>query len=274
MWSRNARLGPTTRTPERSSWERNGVEQPGGPVQADGGLAGARGSLDADARREVAADDLVLLGLDRRDDVAHRARPRALDLGREDRAVVGAVAPDEALVLVGREPAAVDAEPAPQLDAHRVGRGGAVEGGRDGCPPVDDDGVPRVVGDVSAPDVEGLVGSVVCGRRSGRRTTWCGGRPAATRLAGRGRGRAARSSTRRWPSRRRGGRPPHASDAAGHGRGRGVLARWPGRRTRASAQPCRQGWHGWWCRWPGLSKPRCRFCARPAAPFTLTPSVV
>ena len=91
-------------------------------MQADGGLAGARRTLDADARREVAADDLVLLGLDRRDDVAHRARPRALDLGGEDRAVVGGVTPGEALVLVGREPAAVDAEPATQLDAHRLRR--------------------------------------------------------------------------------------------------------------------------------------------------------
>ena len=71
--------------------------------------------------------------------------------------------PGEALVLVGREPAAVDAEPAAQLDAHRLGRGGAVERGGDGGPPVDDDRVAAVVGDVPAPDVEGLVAVVGAG---------------------------------------------------------------------------------------------------------------
>ena len=62
-----------------------GVEQPRRPVQADRGLAGAGRALHADADGELAAHDLVLLGLDRRDDVAHRADARALDLVREER---------------------------------------------------------------------------------------------------------------------------------------------------------------------------------------------
>ena len=66
-----------------------GVEQPGGAVQADRGLAGAGRALHADARGDVAAHDLVLLGLDRRDDVAHRAGAGPLDLRGEDGAVVG-----------------------------------------------------------------------------------------------------------------------------------------------------------------------------------------
>ena len=63
----------------------------------------------------------------------------------------------EAFVLVGREAAAVDAEAAPQLHAHRLGGGGPVEGRRDGGAPVDDHRVAAVVADVPAPDVEGLL---------------------------------------------------------------------------------------------------------------------
>ena len=71
--------------------------------------------------------------------------------------MVGRVAAGEALVLVGREPAAVDAEAAAQLDAHRLGGGGPVERRGDRGAPVDDDRVAVVVADVPAPDVEGLL---------------------------------------------------------------------------------------------------------------------
>ena len=60
------------------------VEQVGGAVQADRGLAGARGALHADRLGERGAHDVVLVGLDGRDDVAHRAAARPLDLGAEE----------------------------------------------------------------------------------------------------------------------------------------------------------------------------------------------
>ena len=148
-----------------------GVEQPRGAVQADGGLAGAGRPLHADAGADVAAHDLVLLGLDRRDDVAHRAGAGALDLGGEDGAVVGAVAGGEALVLVGREPAAVDAEPPTQLDAHRLGGRGPVERRGDRGAPVDDDRVAAVVARRAGARCGRSPRRARCGCRSGRRTS-------------------------------------------------------------------------------------------------------
>ncbi len=43
-------------------------------MQRDGGLARAGAPLDEEHAREGASNDLVLLALDRRDDVAHPAR--------------------------------------------------------------------------------------------------------------------------------------------------------------------------------------------------------
>jgi hypothetical protein len=90
------------------------IQQPGGPVQADRGLAGTRGSLHAYRCPRVSSHDLVLLRLDGRDDVAHRPDARPLDLVDEDLAAgdVAGLRRDEVLVLVGGEPAPVDAEPA------------------------------------------------------------------------------------------------------------------------------------------------------------------
>ena len=49
------------------------VEQEGGAVQRDRGLAGARAALDDEHAGQRGADDAVLLGLDGGDDVAHAA---------------------------------------------------------------------------------------------------------------------------------------------------------------------------------------------------------
>ena len=68
----------------------------------------------------------------------------------------------QVLVLEGGEATAVDAEPAPQHDVHRLERRGPVERGRDRGAPVDDDGVARLVGDVPSADVE-LLGRPVGG---------------------------------------------------------------------------------------------------------------
>ena len=137
-----------------------GVEQPRGAVQTHCGLTGAGRSLDADGGRHVRAHESVLLGLDGRDDVAHRAGARSLDLFGEDRAAqvavdaVAFVGAAEVLVLVGGQFAALDAESSPQADAHGLGGRGPVERRRNRCAPVDDERVAVLVGDVSAPDVE------------------------------------------------------------------------------------------------------------------------
>ena len=66
--------------------EAVGVEQVGGAVQGDHGLAGARAALHDEHAGLRAADDLVLLGLDRGDDVAELTGATALQHG-EQRAV-------------------------------------------------------------------------------------------------------------------------------------------------------------------------------------------
>ena len=70
------------------------VEQEGGPVQADRGLAGARAALHDEAGVERRPDHDVLLAGDGGDDVAHLAGALALELGEQrvgDAAVVGGV---------------------------------------------------------------------------------------------------------------------------------------------------------------------------------------
>jgi hypothetical protein len=56
------------------------VQQVGDAVQADGGLPGAGRALHAHGARRVRPHDVVLLGLDGGDDVAHRTGARPLDL--------------------------------------------------------------------------------------------------------------------------------------------------------------------------------------------------
>ncbi len=143
------------------------VQEVGRAVQAHGGLSRARRTLDHERALERHAHDDVLLGLDRRDDVAHGAGARALDLGLEDLRVrvgvaVGKVAgqlgPGQRLVLERREMAAGEPVPAPCGDAHRLLGRGPVERRADGSAPVHDHGLAVRVGHVAAPDVEGLAG--------------------------------------------------------------------------------------------------------------------
>src|SRR5690606_3932602 len=114
-------------------------EQVGDAVQRDGGLAGAGGALDAQRGLQRGADQVVLLGLDGGDDVAHRAGARSLDLGGQQpvAGLGGRFGGGEVLVLEGGElPAGAEAVPAAGEHAHRVARPGPVEGGRDGRAPV------------------------------------------------------------------------------------------------------------------------------------------
>ena len=67
------------------------VEEPRGPVQADGGLAGPRPALDHERGVGVVRDQPVLVGLDRRDDVAHARVPAPLQLLEQEVAHARAV---------------------------------------------------------------------------------------------------------------------------------------------------------------------------------------
>ena len=107
------------------------------------------------------SDDLVLLRLDRRDDVAHGADAGSLDLLLEDRAATAGFARvGQVLILVCREPPLVDPEPTPEPHPHRAHARGPIEGRRELGPPVDDDRVTLIVVDVSTPDIPTL-GSVL-----------------------------------------------------------------------------------------------------------------
>ena len=74
-------------------------------MQTDRGLAGARTALHDQRLLQRRADDDVLLGLDRGDDLAHRTRPRGADLGQhrvgDAGGDVGRVGIVEVLVEVG-----------------------------------------------------------------------------------------------------------------------------------------------------------------------------
>ncbi len=128
-------------------------------MQPDRGLAGAGRPLDTQRVRQTGPDEDVLLGLDRGHDVAHRAGARPFDLRLQDvrdaRPVAGG---GQVLVLVRGQPALREAEPAASAYAHRLTRTGAVERPRHAGPPVDHQRLAaRLAGNVSTPDVEGLV---------------------------------------------------------------------------------------------------------------------
>ena len=115
------------------------------------------------ARREVGADDLVLLGLDRGDDVAQLAGAGRLERGEQRACPTSAGRrrprcrglPSRTPRPRCRQRAAPGGEvPAPG-QAHRLAAGGPVEGLGDRRPPVDDDGLLVLVRDRETADVEG-----------------------------------------------------------------------------------------------------------------------
>ena len=140
---------------------RVGVQQPGGAVQADGRLPGAGAALDDERAFGVARDQLVLVGRDRRDDLAHLADALARDV-LDDR--VGEVVLElrvERLVDEAEHLALLDVQAAPPSDAVRVLLGRGVERLGGGGAPVDREQVVGRAVDGVAADVERVaVGAV------------------------------------------------------------------------------------------------------------------
>ena len=136
------------------------VEEVGGAVERDRGLAGTRAARDDEDAGDLGPDRLVLLGLDRRDDVAHAAGAVAFERGeqrafaRDLEAGIGDGPLVEDLVVEAGDLAALlGDEVAAAHDRHRRDRGGTVEGFGDRRPPVDDERRVRLVLDREAADV-------------------------------------------------------------------------------------------------------------------------
>ena len=136
-------------------------QQPGGAVQADGGLAGAGTALHHERAVVRSGDDVVLVGRDRRDDLPHLADPLRIDVA-EDRLGQGVLRrARELLVDEPGDALLVDVEAASPDDAHRRARTRLVEGaGRRGAP-VDDERLAVGVGEEMASDVERVAAAVV-----------------------------------------------------------------------------------------------------------------
>ena len=195
-----------------------GVEQVGGAVQGDGGLAGARAALDDQHAAGVGADDPVLLGLDGADDVGHPAGAGGVQRGQQHR-LAGQAGPlrdvriveVEGLVGDADDGAPAGADVPAAADAEVVQRGRGVEGLGGRGAPVDQQRLLVAVLGLQPDPADVARGRRRRGGRAGRsraRSRRRRGRPAA-------RCRAARSPrarrrpagcARRWPGRRRAGR--------------------------------------------------------------------
>ena len=133
------------------------VEQEGGSVQPNSGLAGAGAALDDDAAVERSPDDDVLLRLDRGHDIAHLSGPASADLGQQR---IGDVCPridgprsGQVLVQDVNDLTALHQEPPPKRQTHGVGNRGPIERHRHRGPPVGHHRLPGVVFHMTAPDV-------------------------------------------------------------------------------------------------------------------------
>jgi hypothetical protein len=137
-----------------------GVKQVRDAVQRHHGLTGTRSTFDDQNALMVEADDLVLLGLNRRHDVAHPVTARCVDR-REQRGIAALRPVRSAEDLVGEldDVAPPGEELASAPHAFGVRGGGDVEGTRRGRPPVEQQRFVFVgfVEDSDTPDVQLLV---------------------------------------------------------------------------------------------------------------------
>lgn len=140
---------------------RVGVEEVGGAVQGDDGLAGARPAVDDEGATGARADDGVLVRLDGAEHIPHPGRAVGAQAGDEgglvvERGMPGDAVRTEHLVPVVADPAAGPAVSAAARQAHRVGVSGSEE--RLGCggTPVDQQSAPLAVGEAESSHVDGL----------------------------------------------------------------------------------------------------------------------
>ena len=133
-----------------------GVDQPRGPVEPDRGLARSGAALDHERTVGRMGDQAVLVGLDRRDDVAHVAFAAPVQLLEQEVADARTVERRAVERLVGdvEQLASLRTEAAAERDALRILRRGRVERPRGGRLPVDDDLVALVVVHPAAADVQ------------------------------------------------------------------------------------------------------------------------
>ncbi|GHG75391.1 hypothetical protein GCM10018980_72850 [Streptomyces capoamus] len=165
------------------------VQQVGGAVQGDRGLAGAGAALHDQHAPVRRPDDAVLVGLDGLHDVAHPAGAGRVQGGQQDGVAAGVLVPGaggvaevEDLVVQGGDGTALGGDVPAAAQAHRGVAGGQVEGTGDVGPPVDEDrGVLGVVlaqpdpadvvlgavGEVDAAEAERAVHGVQRGEQSG-----------------------------------------------------------------------------------------------------------
>ena len=147
---------------------RVGIQQVCRAVQRDDRLAGAWSAVDDERLARAGPDDGVLVGLDRREDVAHPLGAAAAEARDERRlGVEGGGGPQlvEGCGGEGLVPVVGDATGGPAVAAaagqpHRLGEGGAEEGLCRRRPPVDQQRVAGVVGEADAADVDRLVVAV------------------------------------------------------------------------------------------------------------------
>ena len=137
-----------------------GVQEVRGTVEGDDRLAGAGAAADLGDAARGGADGLVLVALDRRDDVAHLAAAAAGQGGDERPVaehddVLGRLG-DHEVVLGADDGGALAPQHPASHDTHRVDGGRAVERGGGGRPPVDDERLVVVVTHAEAPDVADL----------------------------------------------------------------------------------------------------------------------
>ena len=135
------------------------VEQVGGAVQRDGGLAGARPAGDLGDPAPRRPDHLVLLLLDGRDDVAHLLAARTPQRGHQrafadDLHVLGHGLGHQHVVVDVQHVLAGAADHAPPHDVHRLFGGGLVERRRGRGAPVRDEVVELRVADAEPADVD------------------------------------------------------------------------------------------------------------------------
>ena len=151
------------------------VQQEGGAVQPHGCLPGSGTTLDGQELFEGGTDDLILLGLDRRDDVEHFTGARPFELGQQcvaasqpSRAGL-VVSPVEEVVGNGDHRPSIDHDLAPAHKPEWLSGTGSVERHRNRSSPIDDDGVGLLVLHVAAADMPGAThSSSIRPKRSGR----------------------------------------------------------------------------------------------------------